>query len=153
MFPCFNCGFINNFPNCAVIIGMKEMFLRWWFLIALSIAVLHQVLQKILNIQIQVVNSYLDPLLFLPILLQLMLFERRYLFEKDAQYVFSWYQILMVVFVVSMVCEVLFPLWNPAFTADYIDAICYLIGGVIFGVFFNTTSESGLIPILPIVKF
>lgn len=122
--------------------GMKAMLLRPWFIAAVGLAVTHQVLQKILDIHVPIVDSYLDPLLFLPILLQLILLEQRYVFAKGSHYVLSWFQIVGVVLLVCIVCESLFPLWSPSFTADYIDAICYLIGGVVFGVFFNSARSN-----------
>ena len=133
------CGaFISYFLNRIMKTGVKTMLLQPWFMGALILTTTHQVLQKILGINMRLVDSFLDPLLFLPILLQLILLERRFVFGKGAPYVLSWFQILTVTVLVSVVCELLFPRWNPAFTADYIDVICYLLGGVIFGVFFNS---------------
>ena len=131
--------FVISFPNCIMKIGVKTMLLQPWFMSALILTITHQVLQKILEINIQIIDSFLDPLLFLPILLQLILLERRFVFGKGPRYILSWFQILTVTVFVSIVCELLFPRWNPAFTADYIDVICYLFGGVIFGVFFNSS--------------
>lgn len=121
--------------------GVKAMLLRPWFLGAVGLAVTHQVLQKILNIRVPIVDSYLDPLLFLPILLQLILLEQRYIFAKGPYYVLSWFQILIVILLMSIICELLFPIWSHSFTTDYIDAICYLLGGTVFGVFFNTAGS------------
>src|SRR5690606_16759880 len=139
MFPNPSRAFVTCFPNRIMRTGVKTMLLQPWFMSVLILATMHQFLQKILGINIQLVDSFLDPLLFLPILLQLVLLERRFVFGKGTQYVLSWFQILTVTVFVSVVCELLFPQWNPAFTADYIDVICYLLGGVIFGVFFNSS--------------
>lgn len=67
------------------------MLLRPWFLGAVGLALIHQILQEILGVHVPIVDSYLDPLLFLPILLQLILLERRFVFGKGSQYVLSWY--------------------------------------------------------------
>lgn len=133
------CGaFISYFLNRIMKTGVKTMLLQPWFMGALILTTTHQVLQKILGINMQLVDSFLDPLLFLPILLQLILLERRFVFGKGARYVLSWFQILTITVFVSIVCELLFPRWSPAFTPDCIDVICYMLGGVIFGVFFNS---------------
>ena len=118
-------------------VGLRAMLLQPWFIGALTLALFHQLIQKGLNINLPLIDSYLDPLLFLPILLHLILFERRYLFGKGPTYVFSWAQILLIVALIAVLCEYYFPRWNDAFTADYLDAIFYLIGGVFFGVFCN----------------
>lgn len=121
---------------------IETMLLRPWFLGAVGLALIHQILQKILGVHVPIVDSYLDPLLFLPILLQLILLERRFVFGKDSQYVLSWYHIFGVVVLVSVLVELLFPVWSPLFTADYRDVICYLIGGTAFGVFFNVPNRT-----------
>lgn len=121
---------------------MREMFLRPWFIVILTIALTHQVLQKIFSFNILVIDSYLDPFLFMPILLHLILFERRYIFGKGASYRLPWYQILTIILFVSIVSELLFPRWSAEFTADYIDVIVYFIGGIVFGVFWNVPNSS-----------
>src|SRR5690554_5620546 len=113
------------------------MLLQPWFIGALMLVLIHQVFQKILGINIALVDSFLDPILFLPILLQFILLERRFIIGKGPRYVLSWFQILTITVFVSFVCEILFPQWSSSFTVDYKDVICYLIGGVIFGIFFN----------------
>lgn len=129
---------ITNFFDRTLNARVKAMLLQRWFIIALALAIAHQVLQKILQVSIPFVDSYLDPLLFLPILLHLILLERRYVFGKGSDYTFSWPQIIMVSVLISVVCEVLFPRWSPSFTADYKDTVCYFIGGIVFGIFFNS---------------
>lgn len=120
---------------------MRKMLLRPWFIAISTIALTHQVLQKVFNFNILVIDSYLDPFLFMPILLHFILMERRYIFGKGASYCLSWYQILTVILFVSIVCELLFPRWSAEFTADYIDVIVYFIGGIVFGVFWNVPNS------------
>jgi hypothetical protein len=114
------------------------MLLKPWFMVALMLLLMHQISQKILKIKIVLADSFLDPLLFLPILLHLILLERRFIIGKGQYYVLSWFRILTITAFVSVVCEILFPHWSSSFTADYKDVICYLAGGVIFGIFFNS---------------
>lgn len=113
------------------------MLLKPWFLIALSLAAAHQLLQKLWTVPINMIDSFLDPLLFIPIVLHLTLMERRFLFGKGPLYILPRLHILLIVGVVSFVCELLFPLWSDSFTADPLDAVCYILGGLAFGIFFN----------------
>lgn len=113
------------------------MLFKPWFVVAALLFLTHQILQKILAVPIPFADSFLDPLLFMPLLLQLMLLERRLLFRRGPDYILSWAQILGTVVLVSLLCELLFVFWSDAFTADYLDVLCYLTGGAVFGVFFN----------------
>src|SRR5690606_889639 len=131
---------VTRFLDRTMNAGVKAMLVQGWFLVALALAIAHQVLQKILQVSIPFVDSYLDPLLFLPILLHLILLERRYLFGKGPSYILSWSQMFAVFVLISVVCEVLFPRWSSSFIADYKDVICYLIGGILFGIFLNSPS-------------
>lgn len=108
-----------------------------WFTGMLLLALLHQSLQKLLEIRIPVIDNYLDPLLLMPMLLHLMLWERRILFKKDLQYVFSLSEVIILFIIVSFVVEYLFPRWNAGFTADGWDVVCYACGTIIFYFFFN----------------
>lgn len=112
-----------------------------WFTGMLLLVLLHQSLEKLLEIRIPVVDNYLDPLLLMPILLHLMLWERRIVFKKDLQYVFSLLEVTILFIVVSFVAEYLFPRWNAGFTADWRDVVCYACGTLIFYFFFNVPYE------------
>ena len=127
----------SRFSYCAMKTGVKAMLVKPWFVGATTLALFHQLLQKVWNLNLSLIDSYLDPLLFMPILLHLILLERRYLFGKGSAYVFSWTQILTIIALIAVLCEYFFPRWNASFTADYIDVLCYLLGGILFGVLFN----------------
>ncbi|MBL7706725.1 MAG: hypothetical protein JNM21_14360 [Taibaiella sp.] len=112
-----------------------------WFAGMLLLVLLHQFLEKWLEIRIPVIDNYLDPLLLMPILLHLMLWERRILFKKDLHYVFSLFEVIVLFIVVSFVAEYLFPRWSMGFTADGWDVVCYACGTLIFYFFFNVPYE------------
>lgn len=113
------------------------MLVKPEFIIMLLLVLVHQVTQKILKLSFPRLDSYFDPLLFLPILLYLILWERRYWFGKGPHYVLSWLQIATIFVFVSIVAEYFFPRWSNDFTSDYLDVLCYAIGAVLFGVFLN----------------
>lgn len=92
----------------------------------------HQLAQKALGFHQAFIDSYLDPLLLMPILLHLILWERRYLFDRGADYQLPLSDIILILILVSVLTEHAFPLWNDAFTADQWDLFCYFTGSLFF---------------------
>lgn len=119
---------------------LKQIF-RPWFIIALFLFVAHQIAQKLLNINLPILDSYLDPILLMPLLLHALLWERRLLFGFDDQHILSKKYIFLVWIIVSILAEFIFPSWNKGFTKDPIDILLYLIGSLIFMKFFNHPTE------------
>lgn len=117
---------------------MLKMLLRPWFIGFLIVALGHQIAQKLLHVNFPFADSYLDPILFLPILLHLLLWERRYIWKKGLSYKFTWREIFSVFLIVSIFAEYFFPIWSSSFTRDYWDVLCYAAGAVFFGLFLNS---------------
>ncbi|WP_157472255.1 hypothetical protein [Neolewinella persica] len=86
-------------------------------------------MQYILGWSTPWVDAYLDPLLALPILLGLLLFERRLIFRIQR---LSLLEVCLVSIVLMLIFEEGFPRWEPAFVRDYYDYIAYLFGSVYF---------------------
>ncbi len=103
---------------------------RIWAFFVMLVA-LHQLLQKVLDIAVPFLDNYLDALLFLPIVLQLIEWERHYLFRQK-NYKLGPTEVIIYFFVLSFVAEYLFPRWRAGFTADWWDVLCYAIGAVVF---------------------
>jgi hypothetical protein len=118
-------------------LDVNQMLIRPWFIGMVTLVLIHQLIQKILGINIPLADSFLDPILFMPILLHLILWEQRFLFRKDYSYILSWRQMITVLIFVSILTEYFFPQWNNNFTMDYWDIICYLIGTLLFGLLLN----------------
>lgn len=112
-------------------------FLNSWFLCFSFLFVAHQVLQWILGVHLRWIDSYLDPILMMPITLHIILWERRYLFHKTVDYKLSSSDIFNYFLLVSILGEVVFPALQPRFVADWMDVLCYLIGAVFFYFFMN----------------
>lgn len=106
---------------------MKSNYL---FIIYTILFIIHQVLQKVLNAHIQIIDSYLDPLLFMPVLLQLIKWERKCIFKKN--YYFSFVEIVIWTSSIALITEYIFPKMNDNFTADIIDVFMYFAGAMIF---------------------
>ena len=110
---------------------------RPWFIVLLTTAFVHQLIEKLLLLHLPVIDSYLDPLLLMPVLLHLLLWERRILFRKGINYTFSTFQIILIFILISFVTEYIFPKWNPKFTADIWDVVCYVLGTIYFHIYHN----------------
>lgn len=114
----------------------------WLFCALLFIA--HQVFQKILGWNFDILDSYLDPLLCLPIFMGMMLAERRFFLKKinyNKVYTFSFLETIVIAIVLSIVFEEGFSRWSDQFTKDYFDYIFYFVGALFFYFFINVTTD------------
>lgn len=110
----------------------------WLFCVLLFIG--HQFLQKILDWNFTILDSYLDPLLCLPIFMGMMLFERRFFLKKikhNTVYTFSILETIVIATTLSIIFEEGFPRWSDQFTKDYFDYIFYFVGALFFYFFIN----------------
>src|SRR5690606_17399771 len=92
---------------------------------------LHQYIQKITTVSFPLIHSYLDPLLFMPILLTLITWERRLIY-KNRSYTLPLTHIFGYFLLVSILCEVVFPMWTEGMTADVWDVLCYALGTFLY---------------------
>ncbi len=100
------------------------------FILSVSLFLLHQLAQKLMNINFEPADNYLDPLLLMPILLHLIKMERQWLLKR--KYTFRFWEIILWTVSISIITEYFFPKWNNKFTADYIDVLLYFAGVVIY---------------------
>lgn len=119
---------------------MKEKItaiVRPWLIILLLIGLSHQILEKIFYINNRLVDNYLDPLLLMPILLHLCLWEQRILYKKGNKFIFTNIELVVYFVFISIVAEYFLPQWKSSFTSDIWDVFCYGIGTLLFAVFLN----------------
>jgi hypothetical protein len=102
------------------------------FVVVALMFVAHQILQKYFGIALFWLHSYLDPLLCMPILLTLLLTERRHIWGKGLQYRLSLTEVSMATIALSIVFELVFPKLSTRFTADWGDVVAYAIGALFF---------------------
>lgn len=95
----------------------------WWGPAAVFVG--HQVLQYGLGVRLGIVDAYLDPLLFLPIMLGLFLQERWCFFGHRR---ISGLETIIAGLALTLVAEEVFPRWQPAFVHDYWDYLLYAFG-------------------------
>ena len=103
----------------------------FWILCSCTF-IIHQITQKLFSWNLVWIDSYLDPLLCMPILLGLILAERRFILRNNKVYTFSFFEILVITFILGIIFEEGFPTWSNQFTKDYLDYIFYFVGALLF---------------------
>ena len=102
------------------------------FIICCVLFVAHQILQKGLEISLPLIDRYLDSLLAMPIILTLLLWERRYIFKRGKGYHLSLVEIVMATAFIALISEIIFPALSEDFTFDWFDILFYMIGSTIY---------------------
>jgi hypothetical protein len=97
----------------------------------LFIFIMHQILENCFHVQVKMVDNYADALVCMPIILQLVVWERRLLL-KDTCYHLPLLHIFGYFILISLIAELLFPKLSNRFTADSLDVVCYAIGSFVF---------------------
>src|SRR5690606_15364543 len=101
------------------------------FGVCLILFLLHHYLQYIARFSFAMLDSYLDPLLFMPILLTLITWERQLMY-KNRLYTLSLMHIFGYLLLVSVLCEVVLPMWTERMTADVWDVLFYALGTILY---------------------
>jgi len=118
-----------------------ELFKSPVFIVCLLLFLLHQVFQKILDINIPFADRYLDALLAMPVILTLLLAEKRWLWKKDKSYRLTPLTIIIATLYIIVIVEVIFPWLSDQFTTDWVDVICYTAGSILFHLTINRRDE------------
>jgi len=119
---------------------MKRLLQSPLWMGAVLLLLTHQLFQKILHFKIPILDNWLDPFLSMPILLGLILMERRWFLKRYSQgelksageYKFSKLETTIAVLFFAIIFEFLFPKWSQEFTFDWWDFVGYGLGGIIF---------------------
>jgi len=101
---------------------------------------INQYLEKIQNIFIPFVHSYLDDLLAMPVVLGLTLQVYQWIHPGKNHFVFTKVQILVAVVYYSLLFEVILPLWSSRYISDPLDVLFYLLGAIWFYIWINERS-------------
>lgn len=108
---------------------------------------LHQLWERVLDFKIDFLDSYLDPLLSIPILLGLILQERLYVLKRYfSQKQTDFYQLLPLEIAIStllfaIVFEEFFSYLSDRFVRDIWDYPAYFLGALIFYIFINKSKS------------
>jgi predicted neutral ceramidase superfamily lipid hydrolase len=107
------------------------------FIVCCVLFVLHQLLQKGLQISLGYIDAYLDTFLAMPIVLTLLVAERRVLFKRGDNYRLTLPDVVIATFFIAVVSELVFSAFSDRFTPDWLDVICYVLGSILFYFFIN----------------
>ncbi|MTB50330.1 hypothetical protein [Lewinella sp. W8] len=100
----------------------------------------HLILERLLRLHWTLLDHYLDPLCFLPILLTLWLIDLRWLFGRPR--LTAAFTLVAGTFFIVL-GEIIFPILDPAFVHDPWDYPFYLIGLAYFWFFINPKAAPG----------
>jgi hypothetical protein len=89
-------------------------------------------LEKIWGIYIPLIHAYMDDLLAIPVIMSLLLLFARLFYFKSTTYLFPTYYIVLSVVYLCVYFEWYLASKSTTHTADWLDCVCYSIGGVIF---------------------
>jgi hypothetical protein len=109
---------------------MKTLLNKWFIggcLIWLVVTILRRS-----GHSLPVINGYIDDLLAVPVIANLGLWFQRVFVIRNDYYVLSRWHVVFIVVYVSVLFELALPYYSKIYTADWIDAVLYLIGGIFF---------------------
>jgi len=117
-----------------------------------ALLVLHQIFQKIVKWNWSFIDNYADPFLGIPILLGVLLQERKYILSRyfkdqyNENYQLSVLEIIVATIFFTILFEEGFPRWSASFTKDYWDYLAYGSGSFVFYYFINNQNKFFKVP-------
>lgn len=111
---------------------MRQILKSPVFVVCCVLFIVHQVLQKGLDIHYPLFDRYLDNLLAMPIILTLLMIERRFLFGRRKGVGLTALEVVMATGLVILVAELIFPMFSRDFTTDWWDVLFYALGSLVF---------------------
>ena len=109
---------------------MKTL-LNPWFIVGCATWLIVIVLRKTGH-PLPYLNGYLTDAFAIPVIANLGLWFQRVIIYKSNYYVLSMWHVVFIVVYVSLVFEGLLPWLSAKYTADWIDVVLYIVGGVFF---------------------
>ncbi len=113
-----------------------------YFILPCLVFWINQYLERIEKIFLPYIHSYLDDLLAMPVILGITLQVYRWIHPSRSNFVFTKIQIVVAVVYISLLFEVLLPLYSSTYISDFLDVVCYVIGAVYFHKFINVPHGS-----------
>ncbi|RYF85663.1 MAG: hypothetical protein EOO03_12935 [Chitinophagaceae bacterium] len=80
---------------------------------------------------------YLPDVLCLPVILTLALLFQRHIVYRSLSYRLSWGQVVFALLYVSLLFELVFPLFLPRYTSDVLDVVAYSLGAFAYWFWIN----------------
>src|SRR5450755_4770325 len=109
---------------------MKTL-LNVWFIVGCVIWVIVLTMRREGH-PIPFINGYINDAFAIPVIANLGLWFQRVFIIKNNYYVLAPRHVVFIIIYVSVVFEGLLPLFSKVYTADWIDVLLYIVGGVFF---------------------
>jgi hypothetical protein len=109
---------------------MKTL-LNGWFIIG-CLTWLVVILARKSGHPLPLVNGHINDAFAIPVIANLGLWFQRVFIIKNNYYVLAPRQIIFIVAYVIFLFESILPLFSKVYTADWIDVLLYIIGGLFF---------------------
>jgi len=81
---------------------------------------------------VPILNGYINDFLAIPVIANLGLWFQRVFVIRNNYYVLSPWHVIFIVVYVSVLFELVLPYYSKTYTADWIDVLLYMVGGVFF---------------------
>ncbi|HEY4198420.1 MAG TPA: hypothetical protein VGM63_22925 [Mucilaginibacter sp.] len=78
------------------------------------------------------INGYINDAVAIPVIANLSLWFQRVFVIRSDYYVLARWHVLFIIAYVTLVFEVLLPVFSKTYTADWVDALLYMAGGWFF---------------------
>ncbi|MEZ4886113.1 MAG: hypothetical protein R3E32_15365 [Chitinophagales bacterium] len=110
------------------------------FILACFLFIFNQFLES-QQIFLPYIHAYLDDLLCFPIVLTIILFLLREIYQNP-NYRFTPLQIVFALAYFSLAFEVVLPYFSANYRGDILDVVAYVVGAVIFWKWMQKTGDS-----------
>jgi hypothetical protein len=108
---------------------MKNPLLHVSFLVPAFLFIIHQIFQKLIGVEIPLVDFYIDPFCFSALTIPIYVWERKILFHQSG---ISKLEMSILLTFLILFSEVVLPYFSSQFVADLLDVLMILLGGVWF---------------------
>ena len=78
------------------------------------------------------INGYIDDLIAIPVIANLGLWFQRQFIIRNNYYVLAPSHVVFIIIYVTLLFEILLPGLSKTYTADWVDIILYIFGGLFF---------------------
>ncbi len=120
---------------------MRKTFIHYSFLIPLTLFLLHQIIQKIAQVNLPFLDNYLDPFCLGALVIPLFKLERKYLYKSRE---ISRLEMVLTISYVILISELILPYFFPNFVSDIWDALAITTGFVWFLIFGQNRNLSAI---------
>ncbi len=109
---------------------MKTLLNPWFVIGCITWAIV--ITTRKLGHPLPYINGNINDAFAIPVIANLGLWFKRIFIIKNNHYILSSRQVTFIVVYVTLIFEGLLPLISKLYTADWIDVLLYIIGGVFF---------------------